>query len=343
MGNKEHEKILKTDLDVWNQWRRNHPYLRPDLSNTDLTRMELYVEPVIRQVPDFSTQTRALQFTVLNLRGANLRGANLTEAHIDSADLTSADLQDANLRDSFLSNNDFSGANLDFCDFSRARFMRNRLGSNDLSTTKGLETVNHHAPSVIGIDTLYLSAGKIPQAFLLGCGVPESFINYIPSLVGAQEAVQFYSCFISYSHKDEDFAKRLHSRMRAEQMRVWFAPEDMKGGRKVSEQIDQAIQVHDRLLLVLSEHSMESEWVKSEIRRARNVEISEKRQKLFPIRLVDFETLRRWKCVDADTGKDLAVEIREYFVPDFSAWTDHPSFELAFDRLLRDLRAAEVD
>jgi len=37
-------------------------------------------------------------------------------------------------------------------------------------------------------------------------------------------------------------------------------------------------------------------------------------RKLFPIRLVTMETLQAWACFDADTGKDLAVEVREYFI-----------------------------
>jgi len=37
--------------------------------------------------------------------------------------------------------------------------------------------------------------------------------------------------------------------------------------------------------------------------------------------------------------RDLAVEVREYFIPDFSDWKDSGSFEHAFDRLLRDLKA----
>jgi len=28
-------------------------------------------------------------------------------------------------------------------------------------------------------------------------------------------------------------------------------------------------------------------------------------------------------CFDADTGKDSAREIREYFIPDFSNWKNH--------------------
>jgi len=215
------------------------------------------------------------------------------------------------------------------------------FGSNDLRTVRGLNTVVHYGPSAIGIDTLYKSGGDIPDVFLRNCGVPDDFVTYLPSLIGAQQAIQFYSCFISYSHKDEEFAKRLYSRMRDEHLRVWFAPEDMKAGEKLNEQIDRAIQVYDRLLLVLSENSLQSEWVMTEIRKARKAEIREKRQKLFPIRLVGFGDVQKWECFDADSGKDLATEVREYFIPDFSNWKDHDVFEIAFGRLLKDLREAE--
>jgi hypothetical protein len=87
---------------------------------------------------------------------------------------------------------------------------------------------------------------------------------------------------------------------------------------------------------------MQSEWVMTELRKARKQEIQQKRRKLFPIRMVSFETIREWECFDADSGKDLAVEIREYFIPDFSNWKDHDSFEASFSRLLKDLRAAET-
>ena len=60
---------------------------------------------------------------------------------------------------------------------------------------------------------------------------------------------------------------------------------------------------------------------------------------LFPVRLVDFETLRDWECFDADTGKDSAREIREYFIPNFSNWKDFDSYQAALQHLLRDLRA----
>ena len=45
--------------------------------------------------------------------------------------------------------------------------------------------------------------------------------------------------------------------------------------------------------------------------------------------------IKNWRCFDADSGKDRAVEVREYFITDFTNWKDHDSFEAASDRLLR--------
>ena len=144
--------------------------------------------------------------------------------------------------------------------------------------------------------------------------------------------------------------------MLGEKLRVWFAPEDLRRGEKLHEQIDRAIQANDRLLGVLSKHSMRSDWVKLEICKARKAERDGPRRKLFPIALVPYRARRRTEfipfpetngmnsvlrqCLDPHTGEDLAGEIRQYFLPDdFSNWKDHDSFERAFAALLRDLRA----
>ena len=125
-------------------------------------------------------------------------------------------------------------------------------------------------------------------------------------------------------------------------MRVWFAPEDIQGGKKLHEQIDEAIRVYDKLLLVLSPESMSSEWVKTEIRRARKAELKEKRRKLFPIRLVDFEPIEDWECFDPTArARTWPRRSGSIFIPDFSNWKDHDAFEAAFARLLKDLEAKE--
>ena len=141
------------------------------------------------------------------------------------------------------------------------------------------------------------------------------------------------TCFISYSHKDEEFAKRLYSRMQRRNLQVWLAAKDIGEG-KIHEQIEMSIKLYDKLLLVLSESSMASDWVKSEIRWAVESGLQEKTQKLFPIRLVDMATIMQWKYFDADFGKDLAREVREFYIHDFSDWRSRKAFAESFTHLI---------
>lgn len=365
MANPEHLDILKQGVEVWNAWRAEHPDLTPDLADADLQNATLkgvdlklcILRGADLKGADFGmrpkgdgTYVRA-SFSGADLSNADLYLGNLTfaefiytnldRARLNYTILRGADLSYATLQYAAIFNVDFTHAFLIGANLGNASIDSVNFGNTFMSGVVGLDSVTHIGPSFLSIDTLYRHGKDIPEKFLVGCGVPDSLITYLPSLLDAQQAIQFYSCFISYSTKDVEFVKRLHARMRAEHLRVWFAPEDIKGGQKIHEQIDRAIQMHDRLLLILSEESMRSEWVTTEIRRARRTEIEESRRKLFPITIVDFERIKAWKCFDADSGKDLAVEVREYYVPDFSDWKDHDAFETAFARLLRDLKAEE--
>ena len=86
---------------------------------------------------------------------------------------------------------------------------------------------------------------------------------------------------------------------------------------------------------------MNSEWVKTEISKARKREIKEKKRVLFPVRLVSFEVIQEWELFDADEGKDLAKEIREYYIPDFSEWKNHDLYQKEFEKLLRGLKTKD--
>jgi hypothetical protein len=277
-----------------------------DLSDTDLTGADL---------------------TKTDLGSANLKGADLTRAVLDGTVLTRATLVDALLLGTKLANADMDGVLLFNTTFNDV----------DLSVAKNLNTVRAAGPCSIGLDTVYRSGGKIPESLLRGAGVPESFITFMKSLAGA--ALEFYSVFISYSTKDQDFADRLYADLQSRCIRCWFAPHDIQGGRKLHEQIEGAIRVYDKLLLILSEASINSLWVKTEIANARAREADEKRQMLFPITLVPFDRIKEWKLFDADRGIDSAREIREYFIPDFSNWKNDDSYRKGFERLLLGLKA----
>jgi uncharacterized protein YjbI with pentapeptide repeats len=302
-----------------------------------------------------STKLMRANFSRANLTNADLRDADLTDANLSDADLSRANLRHANLTGTLLFDANLIGANitgasliganlsgacLDAAVIEKSVSYRTTWANVNLSSVLGVASVQHRGPSSVGIDTILLSGGTIPDAFLRGCGVPEHIVDLQRSLVQGMAPIQFYSAFISYSHSDEEFARRLHGRLQHAGLRVWYAPEEMKAGRKLHEQIDDAIRVHDKLLLVLSKASMSSEWVATEVTKARRRQRQDGKQVLFPIRLVEFEAIREWECFDADAGKDSAREIREYFIPDFSNWKDHDAFEVAFARLLKDLRAS---
>jgi len=61
-----------------------------------------------------------------------------------------------------------------------------------------------------------------------GAGVPDEFITYMRSLVG--RAIKFYSCFISYSFKDQEFADRLYADLQAKGVRCYLASKDIQVG-----------------------------------------------------------------------------------------------------------------
>ncbi|HKD07136.1 MAG TPA: toll/interleukin-1 receptor domain-containing protein [Bryobacteraceae bacterium] len=346
----------------WNRWRSNNPELLPDLTSVDLSGVDLTGINLCMAVLTNADLTEAdLSKGLLaraRLRGTNLRGANLREAVMPEADLVGADLtraslvsaeliwtnltgvrlHGADLRNTNLQGVNLSGAAINDAEFGGALLGYTVFAGTDLRQVKGLDTCRYLEPSILDYGTLARS-GKLPLSFLRGCGLPDKLIDYLPSLV--DDPIQFYSCFISYSTRDQDFADRLHADLQNNGVRCWFAPHNVQGGKKLHEQIDEAIRFYDKLLLILSEASMESEWVNTEIAKARKREISENRRMLFPVRLVDFERLRSWECFDVDTGKDSAREIREYYVPDFSSWKNHDAYQGEFAKLLRDLSSAQ--
>jgi GTPase SAR1 family protein len=176
---------------------------------------------------------------------------------------------------------------------------------------------------------IYSSQGKIPEVFLKEAGVPDSFIDYMRSLVGSP--IDYYSCFISYSSKDQAFAERLYADLHSKGVRCWFAPHDMRIGDEIRPRIDESIRIHDKLLLVLSESSLASTWVKKEVETAFEKEAQQNTLVLFPVRLDDtmMHTPQVW-----------AADIRRMrHIGDFTRWENQDEYQKAFDRLLRDLKA----
>ena len=324
---------------------RGASLLTADLTSTDLRRADL------RQAKLFLAN-----LTDSNLRGANLGGADLIgadlsracliNANLSDAELIAANLTGANLFRAMLFRSDLTRATLTLADLTKAQLGSAKLhaanlnGSNltsaylahtiladtNLTSAIGLDLCIHHEPSIIDFRTLRRS-GMLPIPFLRGCGLPDELIDVLPSLLKQQK--RFYSCFISYSAKDDRFVRRLYADLQNNGVRCWFAPEHMKIGNKIRHRIDQAIHVHEKLLLILSEDSIQSDWVENEVEAALDQETQRNTTVLFPIRLDD-------AIMHSQTAWAATIR-RTRHIGDFTKWRDDDVYHESLERLLRDL------
>lgn len=293
-----------------------------------------------------------------NLSGADLRGAKLSNAYMRGANLTEAvlhyaDLSRVNLRHSVLSYADLRRANLSGAslnaavlrgsaltdtDFTEAIFDATVLADVDLSHPKGLETTHHRGPSHISADTLFRSQGKIPEVFLRGCGVPEALITYLPSMIG--KAIEYYSCFISYSHAQKDFARRLDDRLQGAGIRCWLDEHQMAPGQDIYEEVNRGIRLWDKVLLCCSKESLSSWWVDNEIGTAfeKEQQLHKERGKkvraIIPLDLDGY--LFNWKSPNGYES-----QLRRRLAADFNDWKNEDAFEKGFASVLKALQTDE--
>lgn len=270
-----------------------------------------------------------------NLGGVNFAGANLTGADLSNADCTNSDFERANLGKTILNN----------AKFNDAHFYSTIFGSNDLSQVTGLDKAVHHGPSILNIETIYRSKGKLQEGFLRGCELSDLQIETAklaaPGLTSEQVTVitgriqelyltgiPYDSCFISYNSRDEGFATHLHDDLQKNGVRCWLAPEDTKAGEKFRTHLDDALRDRCRLLILFSDSSIFSPGIEKEVLNVLAMERKRDHKVLIPILLDD-------SLMEAD--QPWAAEIREtHPVGDFS---DKNDYQTAFEKLLKELKS----
>jgi uncharacterized protein YjbI with pentapeptide repeats len=384
MANPEHLEILKQGMEVWKKADLREANLNninlsktclshanlsfanlsfvnlynADLSHSDLGHANMDIASLNKaNLSHAFLGSASLRQATLNraaLKGANLREADLSNSYLEDSDLSGANLRRSNLRGASFKGSNLSEAalieaNLLAADLSHADFTRAETGltvfaGNNLSTVKGLETIEHWGPSAIATDTLYKSSGRIPDLFLRGCGFSDWEIDttklYRPDLsneeitnilyrihdLRAHQAIQINPLFISYNHADSPFIDEIEGYLNNKGIRFWRDIHHATAGR-LETQIDRAIRLNSTVLLVLSQHSVDSDWVQHEARLARKLELETKRDVLCPVALDD-----TWK--DCHWPERLREQIMEYNILDFSDWKNEDTFRHMFGRLL---------
>jgi uncharacterized protein YjbI with pentapeptide repeats len=319
---------------------------RADLSRADLSDARLYkadLKAAILREADLyrahlgganlaAARLTNASFAFATLTSAKLTGADLTGARLNMARFHEAVLRGARLTGADLLGTDFTGAILNEADFSGAQLCYTIFAYSYLSKAIGLHKCEHQCPSVIDPSALS-GSDNLPISFLRGCGLPEPFIEYLPSLTGA--AINLCSCFISYSAKDQVFADRLHADLQNNGVRCWFAPHDLPIGARTWDAIDEAIQLRDKLLVILSKASIASDWVEDEVNKAYAEERQRKETVLFPIRIDDavMTTTEPW-----------ARKLRDQRnIGDLRRWKRPDAYQKSLKKLLRNLKASAAE
>src|SRR5262245_24700047 len=143
MANLEHLAKLKQTLEPestfpWNQWRRENPELKPDLSKAYLERIDfkslnltgvnfreadlMFANFVGCDLSDADFKEANLCYAILRtgLPGANLQSAHLLYARLEGADLRGANLRHADLRGASLDSADLTDAKITGANLQRA-------------------------------------------------------------------------------------------------------------------------------------------------------------------------------------------------------------------------------
>lgn len=247
----------------------------------------------------------------------DLSMANLFEADLSGADLMGADLMGANL-----SVADLSSANLSGCWVGRTAFV-----AVDLSGCSGLEDLRAASSIQVDPQTVGISP-DLPESFLRLAEWPQEFIDSRSLLQGG--VIRFHSVFISYSHEDEVVADVLYRKLRAERIDAFYAPEDLPWGARTREHIIGQIYARSRLLVVLSEKSVASDWVEDEVNTALDKEKRDGSQVLFPIR-IDEAALT--------SDQDWIYHLRKKRnIGDWTRWEDPTEQARLFERMLKELK-----
>lgn len=271
-----------------------------------------------------------------NLSQANLSRADISSAEIDRANMYGADLRGADLGKSTLKGTNLMGANLTGvnlagADLTDAVVGATLFGNVDLSAVVGLESLVHLGPSTIGIDTVYKSGGRIPVQFLRDAGVSRHLIDYIELFVDRSK--KYYSCFITYSGKDEEFAQKLYEDLKDHGIRCWLAPEKLLRRDRNHSVIRSAVNLHDKLIMILSGNSISSGWVEKEYDHAVEKEMRSGKTVLVPLTLDD--------ALESTEQPWAAKMRRSRCSADFSMWRDSETYREVFGYLLDELGSAE--
>ena len=290
-----------------------------------------------------------------NLTGANLKRAvfeqsNLSSAFLNHTTLNGARFIRANLQGAYLNGVEMKEAEIEDCQFHQSTMGNLVLEDIDLSSAAGLETVKHLAPSTIGRGTFIKTGKALPLSFLRGAGLAEWEIEasklHRPELTPTQVTdivykidelrnsapIQIHNLFISYAHKDSHFVDTIEPLLQERNIRFWRDIHNASAG-PLENILVRAIEHNPTVLLILSKHSIDSDWVAFEIEQARKLEKNTSAPSSAPSPST-VPSLRRAGKVSSGA---LKRQLERYHILNFSNWKEQEVLQQQFEKLVKGL------
>lgn len=269
---------------------RLHRYSKPGINTSSYGRFTVrdYSGIDLSQTDLSGCTFREVILDRTNLRQANLSGSEFRQVALSRTDMCRADLRAANL----------ILTTLDEVDLEGALFGQSHLGYSPIGNCRGLHRTIHTSESHIDFLTL-LHSTMLPQEFFQHFGVePQDYAR-----VQRLRVDLYHDCFISYSSKDTAFAQALRDALIDKGVPCWFAPNDYRinrpwfqsppSGYELGRDLFNFIDAAEIVVLILSTHSLRSDWVNEEMIRSYQV------RRVIPIKVEDIDLnridqLRSW-------------------------------------------------
>ena len=305
MSKPAHFNILIKGHKEWNKWRIKHPDIQPDLSGHRF----VFVESNLRRYskPGLNTTTYGAfmrydlsnyDFSEVDFSGCvfweNIfHRTNLTNAILKNTEFRQCDFYETNLEGANLRHSTFVLTKFNSSKFQAASFEQSHFAYSPLQNCSGLNETVHYKMGHIDFLTM-VHSNSVAYDFAKNFGI--NFEEY--TRVKKLEPKRFFDCFISYNRHDEKFVEALRKILLLLRVPCWFAPSDYRINTEWNSEPEEyelrrdlynVLDACDVVILIVSNNSMKSKWVKSEVGRVKN-------QRVVPILLENIE-----KALEAKT------------------------------------------
>lgn len=210
----------------------------------------------------FSTPQNAAEFYDCDLRGCSLKDSALNGFRFIRCNFDDADLRNTKLRNAYFER----------CSFEKAEFYGSQRDGSDFRNSK------------CGVID-YSSKGDGSQLRYFSDGEFDRVITFLGS-PGKEEMPRIFLC---HSSHDKGTVEKFAHELSNKGIGVWFDKWEIRVGDSIIERIEEGIGTSKYMLIFLSQASLASEWVKTELKAGLIRDIEDHGIRIMPILLEECE------------------------------------------------------